>query len=295
MKKKTVAIILVNWNQKEDLVECLISIKNNSYSVYSVILVDNNSSDDSIEEAKKINWGKMKIIRNKRNFGFAKANNIGIRKALGENYDYIMLLNTDTIIEKDAIKNIVDFFENDNEIAALSPLILFYQKKDMISYAGGIIDNKHRHFTHRGAYQIDKGQFNKPIETDFLTGCCLTIKSEVLKEVGLLDEKYFMYFEDTDLSFRLKRRHYKIFYFPEAKVWHKITDKKIFEKRFYYHYYMNRNRLFLIKKHHPSILINEISYTLSKAIYNTVRFKIVRGLAGFKGGFDFIMNKGGRL
>lgn len=295
MCNKSVAIVLVNWNQKDDLIECLTSISKLDYPNHSLIIVDNNSKDGSIKEAKKVYKQRLKIIKNKTNVGFAAANNIGIREALKENFDYIMLLNTDTIIEKDALKNIINFMEEKKQIAALSPLILFYQKKDTIWYAGGIINPNRRQFYHRGAFQVNKGQFDKATEVDFLTGCCLVIKSNIIEQIGMFDERFFMYFEDTDLSFRLRNSGYKIYFYPNAKIWHKAADKKTHDRKVYYHYYMTRNKLYLLKRYLPGILIQEIFYMVSKVFFDILRFKYIRTIGVIKGIIDFSLGRIGRL
>ena len=295
MKEKSVAIILVNWNQKKDLVECLGSIKDLQYSNFKVFLVDNNSMDNSLNEAKNAYKGNMKIVKNRRNVGFAGANNIGMKYALRENYDYIMLLNTDTVIERGGLRKMIQYLNKQKEVSAISPLILFYNKKDMVSYAGGLICRNLRHISHRGAYEIDCGQFNEPISIDFLTGCCLVVRSEILRKVGFFDERFFMYFEDTDLSLRLKRYNYKIEYFPYARIWHKIASGEALKKKFYYNYYMGRNRLLLIRNHKPKLLFSEIPYTIMKSIYNLLRIRFISGFAGIKAAIDFMANKTGKL
>jgi GT2 family glycosyltransferase len=295
MAKAQVAIILVNWNQKEELHECLDSIRALSYKDFSILLVDNNSSDGSVELARNLLDSRIQILRNRRNLGFARANNQAIKIALKMGVDYIMLLNTDATIEQGGLTRMVAFMEEKRNVAAVSPLILFHQRKDVISYAGGIIDGNFRNFSHRGSLQTNRGQFNAIEKVDFITGCCVIFRAEVLREIGLFDEQFFMYFEDTDLSLRLRIKGHEIFFLPNVKVWHKISESGVSGKKFYYHYYMNRNRLLLIKKHCRRILIFEFIVTILKAIINLLRLRFKRGLGGAKGAVDFLLNRRGRL
>ena len=126
MVEKPVAIILVNWNQKDDLEECLSSLRKVEYKNYKIVIIDNNSTDGSVDMVKKMRDTNIQILRNKRNVGFARANNVGVEYAIKQDCEYIMLLNTDTIIDKNTITVLVDFLEKSQNVAAVSPLILFW-------------------------------------------------------------------------------------------------------------------------------------------------------------------------
>jgi GT2 family glycosyltransferase len=259
-----------------------------------VVLVDNNSQDGSLEYAKSISEMDLWILRSSRNEGYARANNIGAKLACKQGCRYILLLNTDAIIGENALKKMVGFLQENKTIAAVSPLILFKQDREMISYAGGIND-AFRAFRHRGAYEILRSKYRKAIETDFLTGCCLLIRTDVLKKCKLFDERFFMYFEDADLSITLKEHGHRIVFLPDALVWHAVTETRTLERRFYYNYYLNRNKLLLLKKHMPRVLGSVYMDTFFKAAKSIFLFKFAKGIAVLRALFDFSRGRFGKL
>lgn len=230
---KKIAIIIVNYNGEKDTNELLDSLgkiktDGNSLEIY---IVDNGST-------KNINYTDRSLPchyqKNKTNVGFAAANNQGIKLALQNGADYICLLNNDTTVDPIFVDNIILSFEKDDKIGVISPKIYFYpgrefhkeryEEKDkgkVIWYAGGLIDWENIYCSHRGVDEVDNGQYNTEIETDFATGCCMFIKKEVIEKSGFLNEEYFAYFEDVDFCIRAKKVGYKIIYEPRSIIWHK--------------------------------------------------------------------------
>lgn len=200
---------------------------------------------------------RVKLIQNKENTGFARGNNIGIKYALSIGSKYILLLNNDTIISRGMTANLTDFAKTENNTGLVSPKIYFakgsefhkdrYENKDMgriLWYAGGIIDWKNIYAMHRGVDEVDTGQFDKTIQTDFATGCCLLVKKEVIEKIGFLDENYFLYFEDVDYSLRARKAGFKVIYYGGINIWHKnaLTSGKPGSDT--HIYYQTRNRLY---------------------------------------------------
>lgn len=245
MNEPKVSIILVNWNQKKDIVECISSIKKSSYSNYDIIVVDNNSTDSSVSLIKK-RFPEVKLIETAKNLGFAGANNIGIDHALRIESKYVLLLNSDTITHKKLLTEIVNVMEKTPYAGVLGPMIYFYDSPQEIWFGGGEIDSNTGRFRH-----IDEGKENREVvankirECDFITGCAMLISSEVLRNIGLLDSAYFMYYEDSDFCVRAHKAGYKIIFVPSAEVWHK---KKKGPLPSYYYFYNARNRLLFVKK-----------------------------------------------
>ena len=183
-----------------------------------------------MEQIKK-HFPEIILIENKKNLGFAEGNNAGIRYAMEKGADYIMILNNDTVADKNLI-NV--FMKKINQNSILSPKIYFYPGKEyhhdryeekekgkVIWYAGGIIDWKNVLCSHRGVDEVDSGQYDKTEETEFISGCCMFIPVEVFKKIGLLDARYFAYLEDVDFCERAKAAGIKLIYEPKAIVWHK--------------------------------------------------------------------------
>lgn len=228
-----VAIVILNWNRSKDTLECLTSVENlfNEGFELLVIVVDNASSEELGIENKNV-----KIIRNDKNYGFAKGNNIGIEYALQQGVDYVVILNNDTIVERNSINELVKLAQTDPMTGAISPKIYFaegfefaqkYKKDDLgkvIWYAGGVIDWLNIYGSTRGVDQVDRGQYGNKGQTDFATGTCMLLTRKALEKVGMYDQRYYMYYEDTDLSMRIKNAGFKIMYNPESVVWHKVAQ-----------------------------------------------------------------------
>lgn len=264
--KKKVFIIILNWNRPDDTLSCLESLSNlESHGVdLNVLVVDNASKDDSV---KRIGGFKadfnFKLIRNSSNLGFAEGNNVGIRYALLKKADYVMILNNDTLVEKKLLVSLLDTFDEYNDVGVVSPKIYFargfefhkerYSKEDLgkvIWYAGGGIDWNNVMGVNLGVDEVDDGQFEEVKEVDFATGCSSIFPAKVLKEVGLFDKRYFMYFEDVDLSLRIKKLGYKVLFQPKGIVWHKVAQSSGIGSDLN-DYFISRNRLLFGYKYVP--------------------------------------------
>lgn len=234
---KKVFIIILNWNRFEDTFDCLRSVRSLNVQGYElkILIVDNGSTDGSLEKLKGIK--DISLISNECNLGFAGGNNIGIKYALQNGADYVVIINNDVILEKNSLNQLVKTALNNPTFGAISPKIFFeknyefyknkYNETDkgkVIWYAGGIIDWKNVYGSGRGVDEVDKGKFDKITNTDFATGTCMLLTRTALEKVGVFDDKYFMYYEDTDLSQRLKRKRFEVIYTPNATIWHKVSQ-----------------------------------------------------------------------
>jgi len=259
-------VIVLNWNNKELILECLQSlqkIKHPPQSQVSILVVDNGSSDDSVKAIKKA-FPKVFILENKKNLGYAEGNNRGMEYALERGADYLLVLNNDIEVDEDFLVQLISAMggsafggkvaRKGKGVGIVSPKIYFapgyefnkkrYQKDEkgkVIWYAGGIIDWDNILSSHRGVDEVDRGQYNKVVETDYMSGSCLLIKREVLKEIGLFDKKLFMYWEDSDLSQRAKKAGWKVLYVPQARIWHKVAASSAIGSQLN-DYYLTRNR-----------------------------------------------------
>lgn len=255
---KKVGIILVNYNGKEYNEECINSILDSSYKNIEIIVVDNGSKDGSVEILKEVFKEKIELILTGKNLGFSGANNIGIEKALNDGCDYIVLLNNDTIIDRNLIGNmLIASIEEHNSV--ISPKIYYYDNKKIIWSAGADIRWKKGVTDQRGINKIEDGSFNKREEVEFGTGCCLLIPSNIVKKVGMLSEEYFLYYEDTDYCMKIKEGGYKIVYEPTGVLYHKVSASTGGELSVGYIYYNTRNRLIFNNKYNK----------VSKIIYMT--------------------------
>lgn len=246
-------VIILHFGKLNDTNVCLRSLNPQNY-LY-VILVSN---DHSIHFNRQIlrKFCFVKIILNKVNEGFAQGNNLGIAEALKLGCSQIILLNNDTILAKDTLSRLIKRASVKDNVGIISPKIFFspgdeykktYKNDDLgkvIWYAGGNLDWKNIYASHRGVDEVDINQFNQEKETDFATGCCMLIKKEVLETVGKFDTKYFLYFEDVDLSLRARKRGFRILYYPHSILWHKNAASSDKPGSRLHVYYQTRNRLY---------------------------------------------------
>lgn len=298
MTQPRVSVIILNWNGWEDTIECLESVYKVKYPNYDVIVVDNASKDDSIENIRKYCSGQLEpksnffeynshkktitifeyddkykektavneygkdskyekindsnkliLIKNNLNHGFPGGNNIGIRFALNFlNPDYILLLNNDTIVDKNFLDVLVGEGQLEHDVGILGPKIYFYDEPDVIWCAGCKISWKLSRGIQIGSGEIDQGQYDKKIVVEYVSGSAFLIKTEVICEIGLMDEKYFLYFEESDWTLRANQAGFKSLYVPDAKVWHKVSRSGGGISNPHGLYYITRNRWIFMRK-----------------------------------------------
>lgn len=209
---KVFAIVL-NYNGKDVLLSCLDSLYKSDYSNLEVIVTDNNSKDGSLEEARE-KFPRFHFIKNSENLGFAAGNNVAIRFALEKMADYVFLLNNDATVEPDTISKLIQVSQKEPSVGILSPVILSSDKSRVWFAGGTILWSKMR------ANHILKVLSSDPYETDYLSGCAILVRKDVFKKIGLLDETFFLYYEDTDFSHQAKMAGFKIKIAPSAIVYH---------------------------------------------------------------------------
>ncbi len=291
-----VSIIILNWNGWEDTVECLESLFQINYLNYSVVIIDNNSNDISINKIKEYAEGNLKlqsnffdyilsnkpikfieytkkesesleinniqndsmnktitIIKNDKNDGFAEGNNIGIKYALKAlNPDYILLLNNDTVVDKNFLNELIEYAESDKNIGIIGPKIYYYDFINKIQVAGAKVNLWMGKSYLIGDCEIDKGQYDEIREVDFISGCCFLVKREVIEKLGFLNANYHCYWEECDYCLSSKKIGYECIYFPASKIWHK-GSKSTNKVSGLLTYYMARNRFWFMKQHATTI------------------------------------------
>ena len=216
--KPLVYIITINWNGLEDTLECLSSLEKINYSPYRIIVVDNGSENNQGDVIKE-KYPFIELIENLKNEGFVNANNQGIEVALTQKAEYILLLNNDTTVKNDFLYILIEHAEKNKDVGILSPKILYYNSDTIWSMGGRI--NYLTGFSIMIGKRKKSKQYNEIIEPDFITGCAMLIKREVIEKIGLLDPIYFAYYEDTDYSYRARDAGYKIKVIPESIIRHK--------------------------------------------------------------------------
>lgn len=214
--KALVSIIILNWNGKNHLKKCLRSIKSISYSPYEVIVVDNNSKDGSAEMVKKeFPW--VRLIRNSVNMGYAGGNNKGIRESKGK---YIFILNNDTEVTKDFLEPLVKVLESDKKAGCVQPKLAYGDHRDMLNAVGSYLTSTGflYHYGYRKNAKL--AMYNKPLFIYSAKGAAMLLRRSALDKVGLFDEDFFIFFEETDLCHRLWISGYTVKYEPTSLIYH---------------------------------------------------------------------------
>lgn len=261
-----VGIVVLNYKSAIETVECLKSLDRlrlpADYEL-RITVIDNHSEDKSIAVLSKLTTPAFKLVESQKNYGFAGGNNRGIKLALEEDCDWVLLLNNDTLVDRNLLINFAKGIEDGNQMGLVTPKIYFapgyefhkdrYPKSlqgRVIWSAGGKMDWRNCFGKNIGVDDLDRGQYEEEKEVDFATGACLFISKKTLKKVGYLNEKYFMYFEDVEYCQRVKEAGLKIVYFPKVVIWHKVARSSGIGSDLN-DYYLTRNRLLFGLKYSP--------------------------------------------
>ncbi len=251
MKEPYVGIVLVNYRGAKDTIECIDSLYKMDYSNYFVIVVDNHSEDESLEVFyEKQREYHFMVIPEGDNRGFSAGNNRGISCALEKGAEYVLLLNNDTLISPKCLIELIQVHEDIPECGISIGKIYYAAEPDKLWYAGGRLDVKTGKVSQFGLGKKDRFERTERESVSFATGCCMCVKSEVFRRVGLLDESYFLYEEDTDFCSRVIKYGMKIIYEPSAVVFHKVSASTAKDKSMSptTQYYMVRNKYIFLKR-----------------------------------------------
>lgn len=242
-----VAVIVLTYNGVDDTLACLRSLEAQDYPAgrRELVIVDNASSDGT-PAAVRAAFPAATVIENGANLGFAAGNNVGLRYALAQGFDYALLLNNDTEAPPDFLSQLLGAAAAEPDIGAAGPLILYHERPDLIWSAGGEIDRERGTSRMRGIGEIDRGQYAAPAEVDFITGCALLVSRAAMERAGLLDERFFMYYEETEWCVRIARAGLRVVHLPQARLLHKIPVADRVDRP-YVAYYMTRNRLLFLR------------------------------------------------
>ena len=269
-----VSIITVNYNHSEVTCDLIESLNKITYPNIEIIVVDNDSPDDSPLDIKS-RFPNVIMTASPINYGFAAGNNYGIMKARGK---YVLLINNDTVVTKNFLEPLVDKMEADPTIGALSPKIRYFHTPDTIQYAGATAYNL-RTMRNRaiGFGEVDKGQFEEDRETAYAHGAAMMIPIDVIKKIGMMSYAYFLYYEEADWCYRIRKAGYKIFYVHNSLIFHKesiATGKQSPLKIFY----QTRNRIVFLRRNvqGKEFYISIIYMILIAIPKNTISFILKR-------------------
>lgn len=295
---KPVALILLNWNTPVHTANCILSLQQYcDAQLFDIIVADNGSTDGSLA-ILEAQFPTLIYIDNQKNLGFAEGNNRGLMYSIAKGYSYSLVMNTDTLVDEDIVTKLNAHLNNYPEAAAVQPAIYWLHDKTKIwNGKGGFnavlgLTYSDRTIRHN----------NAPFETaQWLTGCCLLTRNSALTKSGLFNKQFFLYYEDVELSFRMRGMGYKLHYLPSCKMYHEagVSAKVEVEKKEgvlspVIHYYISRNRLWFLRKYgnkvyYPVYMISGGIYYAALLIYFKLRGRSQKAAYLIKGVKDGLL------
>jgi GT2 family glycosyltransferase len=289
-----VYIIIVNWNGWADTLACLESCDQLSGAEYRLLVVDNASTDGSVDQLRAGRPG-TRVIPADRNLGFAGGNNLGIAIALSEGADFVWLLNNDTTVAPDALEALLACAREHPEAGMFGSKVYYSAHPDVIWFAGGeLAPTRAGYPRHAGSGQRDDGRWDQAGPVEFLSGCSLLVRTAVVEQIGPMREDYFMYWEDVEWSARAQETGWSCLYVPRSRVWHKVSAS-LEGTRYLDQRYETRNRLHFYKEHRPHRLRAVMLWTIRDALVLAIKGHWPNSRARLAGVADFLAGRTGAI
>jgi len=247
MAPPLVYVITLNWNRRDDTLGFLTSFSQLAYPNYRIVVVDNGSTDNSVQAIAAHFPGVQQIV-NARNLGFAAGANMALRHALVQGAEFMFLVNNDTFVAPDTLDLLVEAALA-SEAGLAAPKIYYANDPQRIWSVGGWCNRINLEISGCQRGQLDECLNSEPFEVDFITGCGMLIRRECLETVGLFDERFFMYYEDMDYCLRIRSAGYRVLVVPQARMWHRVATSSGGSDSPMERYYMARNSVLFFHKH----------------------------------------------
>lgn len=247
MNQPHVFTVILNTNRRADTLECLASLAKNSWRNNTTIVLDNHSTDGSVDAIRSA-FPDVQVIELAENQGYAGNNNVGIQAAMAQGADWVLVLNEDTLLDQECLAQLVAAGESDPRIGMVGPLVYHFDEPSVIQSAGGVL-RRGWGSDHLGKNEPDHGQFPAAHDVEWLTGCAIMVRRAVIEQVGMLDVSLFIYYEETEWCLRAQAAGWRLVNVPQAKLWHKGV-KRDYSPSPNFTYYMTRNRFAMLSKHH---------------------------------------------
>ncbi len=280
LRSKRICGLTLNWNRWPDTIACLESLMAQTVPLAEIIVVDNGSIDNSVEFISQ-RFPTVTILQTGHNLGFAAGCNVGLARALDMEYDYVLVVNNDATLAPDALERLLNVARED--VGILAPKIFYASQPDRINTIGG-----RRHWLTLEKTGDACGRTDDPSrygtrECDYLAGCGMLLSRRMLKEVGLFDTRFFMYYEDSDLSWRARRAGFKLMLVADAHMWHKVATSSGGSDSPAERYHMAKSSVIFFRKHVRGwrwVIV--VPYRLGSALKTTLRLLRRRKFASIR-------------
>lgn len=245
-----VGVVVVNWNGSADTLRCVDSLRQSDYGAVEIVIVDNGSTDDSVAAILSAEPDTM-LIETGQNLGYTGGHNAGMRYFLERDAAYVLLLNNDAVVAPNTITEMVKTAQQWMGLCFVGAEICMLEKPDTVLSAGGALHDGWR-VEHSGAGELSAFRPNRPYVTEFISGCAILASRDAVARTGLLDEEFFLYYEDVEWSYRARQRGVTLLVAPQALVWHPDTHRRDNNSQ-RVSYYGTRNALLFAHKHELGI------------------------------------------
>ena len=246
MTEPLIVSVILNTNRRQDTLKCLESLARANYTNHQVIVLDNHSTDGSVEAICE-QFPAARIVHLQENLGYAGNNNVGIQLALEMGADWVFVLNEDTVLDPDCLPQLVQAGESDPGIGIVGPLVYHFDEPEYIQSAGGIL-GPYWQSKHLEKDQLDRGQLKANRAVEWISGCAIMVRRAAVEQAGMIDARFFYYWEETEWCLRIGRAGWRVVHVPAAKLWHKGVQRNYKPKPNVF-YYGTRNRLLMMRKH----------------------------------------------
>jgi hypothetical protein len=293
-----VVTIILNTNRRDDTLACLGSLAKSTYPNLINLVLDNASSDGSVTAIENA-FPATKILSLAHNLGYAGNNNIGIKAALEMGAEWVFVLNEDTLLDPDCITHLINAAAADTQIGVLGPLVFHADEPTVIQSAGGMLTPQWD-AVQLGMNEVDHGQFSRVRDVDYISGCGIMVRRSAIEKCGVIDARYFYYWEETEWCLRLHKAGWRVVNVPAAKLWHKGVQRH-YNPKPSVAYYAVRNRLATLRKHRAPLGVwaGALQQTLRTILSYTLRpkwqDKREHRDAMWRGLVDFLQGRWGKM
>ncbi len=243
-----IAVIILNFNRQRDTLDCLRSLAKSTHVDRRTFVLNYGvpGGDDARAEQLRAD-PRAQSIDLAQNKGYAGNNNIGVKMALAQGADWVLVLNEDTEMDAECLARLLACGESDARIGVVGPMVYHHDEPAVIQSAGGVLDGDWQ-TSHAGQNETDQGQFGQRRDVAWVSGCAILLRRALLEQIGLLDEHMFMYWEEIDWCMRARAAGWRVLHEPAARVWHKGV-RRDYKPGAHVAYYMTRNHFYMLRKH----------------------------------------------